>query len=71
MSEVVIFSVGSLFFVATSWATLSFGLTRIAELKRRELEDAGVKIEATESGYTEIYRMNDDYRSADSPSISV
>lgn len=55
MSDAVIFSVGSLFFIATSWATISFGLSRVHELKVQDLRESGREITVTESGLTEIY----------------
>ena len=56
MSDVLIFSVGSVFFVATTWATMSFGLARVHELRRQELAESGVVVEPTEGGYTDIYK---------------
>jgi hypothetical protein len=36
MSEVFIFSLGGLLFIATTWATIAFGLSKIIPLEERE-----------------------------------
>lgn len=59
MSDAAIFSVGSLFFIATSWATISFGLSRVHELKVRDVEAAGSAVKTTGSGLTEVYESPD------------
>lgn len=56
MSEVAIFSFGSVMFIATAWATLAFGLRRISELQAADLRDAGRVPEARDDGLTEIHR---------------
>jgi hypothetical protein len=55
MSEVAIFSFGSVMFIATSWATIAFGLRRIAELQAADLQDSGMVPESRDDGLTEIH----------------
>ena len=56
MSEIAIFAFGGVIFIVTTWATVAFGLRRIHELQRADLEDSP-RIEAVvqETGFTEIY----------------
>ena len=56
MSEIAIFAFGGVIFIVTTWATVAFGLRRIHELQRADLEDSP-RIEAIveETGFTEIY----------------
>ena len=55
MSEVAIFTFGSVMFIATSWATIAFGLRRIAELQAADLESSGRSAEVRSDGLTEIH----------------
>ena len=55
MSEAAIFSVGAVMFIATTWATLSFGLRRMYELQRRDLEASERIGEIRKQGLTEIH----------------
>lgn len=55
MSEVAIFSFGSVMFIATAWATIAFGLRRIAELQAADLENSGRVAEVRDDGLTEIH----------------
>ncbi len=58
MSEVAIFSIGSVMFVATTWATISFGMSRMHELRHRDVEASGGRIQLRESGLTELHSVN-------------
>ena len=55
MSEIAIFSFGSVVFIFTTWATFSFGLKRVGELQARELHNSNLKAVPSESGLTEIH----------------
>lgn len=55
MSEVAIFSFGSVLFVMTTWATFSFGMRRIHELHRRDLVESDRIAEVRTDGLTEIH----------------
>lgn len=55
MSEVAIFTFGSVMFIATAWATIAFGLSRIAELQAADLEGSGRVAESRSDGLTEIH----------------
>ena len=56
MSEIAIFAFGGVIFIVTTWATVAFGLRRIHELQREDLE-ASPRIEEVveETNFTEIY----------------
>lgn len=46
MNEIAIFGVGSILFLATTWATIAFGLVRIHELQVDDLQDSNqVRVE--------------------------
>lgn len=53
MSEVVIFSIGGLLFIATTWATIAFGLTRVISVEREqtavERNEVGLRSSARDS----------------------
>ena len=55
MSEIAIFSFGSVVFILTTWATFSFGLKRAGELQARELRESSLTAVPSESGLTEIH----------------
>jgi hypothetical protein len=55
MSEVAIFSFGSVMFIATAWATIAFGFRRISELQAADLREAGKVAEARDDGLTELH----------------
>ena len=56
MSEVAIFSFGSVMFIATAWATIAFGFRRISELQAADLQEAGRVAEVRDDGLTELHR---------------
>ena len=60
MSEIAIFSFGSVVFILTTWATFSFGLKRMGEVQARELQEANLKAVPSPSGLTEIHVSNRD-----------
>lgn len=55
MSEVAIFSFGSVMFIATAWATIAFGFRRISELQAADLRESGRVAELREDGLTELH----------------
>ncbi len=55
MSEVVIFGFGSVMFIATTWATIAFGVRRMHELQDEELERTGRSARLEEGGLTELH----------------
>lgn len=54
MSEVAIFAFGAVMFIATAWATIAFGLQRIAELQAADLQESGRVAAQRNDGLTEI-----------------
>lgn len=56
MSEAIIFAIGSVLFVLTTGATVTFGLYRSHELQVRDMEESERITEIEERGLTEIYR---------------
>jgi hypothetical protein len=55
MSDLWIFVFGVAVFITTAWATFAFGLARVHELQRQDLE-ASPRIKAVEDqGLTELY----------------
>lgn len=55
MTDVAIFSFGSVLFIATTWATVAFGVRRMHELQDEELERTGRTPQTGESGLTELH----------------
>ena len=56
MSDVGIFIVGALMFIATAWATIAFGLSRFQELQRLDMEAAErTATVRPESSFTEVW----------------
>jgi hypothetical protein len=56
MTEIAIFAFGGVIFIVTTWATVAFGLRRIHELHREDLEDSPRIDEIVkETNFTEIY----------------
>ena len=56
MSELWVFVLGVTVFIATSWATLVFGLRRMYDLHKRDMEASERITEVKDLGLTEIYR---------------
>ena len=54
MSDIAIFGAGSIMFIATTWATIAFGVRRMHELQDEELERTGRAPQA-ESNLTELH----------------
>lgn len=54
MTDLVIFSVGSVFFIATAWATIAFGLARFRELQEEDLAGSDLQVRS-EGKYTEVW----------------
>ena len=55
MSDIAIFGFGSVMFIATTWATIAFGVRRMHELQDEELERTGRSARIEESGLTELH----------------
>lgn len=55
MSEVAIFSFGSVLFIMTTWATFAYGMSRMHELQMRDLADSGRISAVRDEGLTEIH----------------
>ncbi len=55
MSDVAIFGFGSVMFIATTWATIAFGVRRMHELQDEELARTGRSARLEESGLTELH----------------
>ena len=55
MSEVALFSFGSVLFMATTWATLAFGMQRIHQLQMDDLEASDGISEVRTEGLTELH----------------
>lgn len=55
MSEVALFGIGSILFMATTWATLAFGMQRIHQIQVSELEASDSISEVRAGGLTELH----------------
>jgi hypothetical protein len=56
MTEIAIFGFGGVIFIITTWATVAFGLRRVHELQREDLEDSPrIEEVVEETNFTEIY----------------
>ncbi len=56
MSEALIFAVGSIMFIVTTGATVYFGMFRMHELQRIDLEKSPRIVAVDEGQYTDIHR---------------
>lgn len=54
MSDIAIFGAGSVMFIATTWATIAFGVRRMHELQDEELDRTG-RAPVAESNLTELH----------------
>ena len=55
MSEGVIFTIGGILFIATTWATIAFLLSRVNELHRREVLSSSAVERIETDGLVERY----------------
>lgn len=55
MSEVALFGIGSILFMATTWATLAFGMQRIHQIQMNDLEASDRISEVRTEGLTELH----------------
>jgi hypothetical protein len=55
MSEALIFGFGSILFIATTAATLSFGFRRVNELRMEDLAESGRQPITRPDGLTELH----------------
>ena len=60
MSEIALFSFGSILFILTTWATLAFGLRRMHELHVRDMADMDRYPVPNPDGLTEVYVTRDE-----------
>lgn len=56
MTEALIFVIGSVLFVVTAGASVTFGMFRAHELQRKDLEASPRVSEIEETTFTEIHR---------------
>ena len=60
MSDGIIFGIGGVLFIGTTWATIAFFLSRLNEIHRREiLETPGVERIESDT-FTEVYVKSPD-----------
>ena len=52
MSEGLLFAIGSVLFIATAWAAVAFGLSRMHQLRLEQVRDSGLEVEPSETGLT-------------------
>ncbi len=55
MSDALIFAFGSVVFIASSWATLSFGLSRMQELALSDVEQSERFSHVERGTYADVY----------------
>lgn len=55
MSDVAIFAFGGVIFIISTWAVVAFGLSRMHELQREDLDESPRITEVREDGLTEVY----------------
>lgn len=55
MTETFIFGAGSVLFIATTWASVAFGLQRMHQLEAAEVELADRTVVARDDGLTELH----------------
>ena len=56
MTEAVIFIIGSVLFVITAGASVTFGMFRAHELQRQDLDESPRVAEVEETTFTELHR---------------
>ena len=54
MSQGVLFAIGSVLFIATAWAAVAFGLSRMHQLRLEQMRESGLD-EVSASGLTSRY----------------
>jgi hypothetical protein len=59
MSDGVIFGIGGVLFIATTWATIAFLLSRLNELHRREVLDSPTVARIESDTFTDVYVTSD------------
>lgn len=55
MTEIALFGVGSLLFIAVTWASIAFGVHRLHELQTEELEKSDQTVVEQPGGLTEVH----------------
>lgn len=60
MNDVAIFVIGSLLFIATTWATVAFGISRMHELELKDRSESPAISGVEKEGFTEVYRTRSD-----------
>jgi len=55
MTEVAVFGIGSVMFMATTWATFAFGMKRVHQLQMRDLASSDRIAEVRRDNLTELH----------------
>ncbi|CAN5745435.1 hypothetical protein BH23ACT4_BH23ACT4_03340 [soil metagenome] len=55
MSEALIFGIGSVLFIAVTWAAIAFGLQRMHDLEVADLRDSEQRAVPRADGLTELH----------------
>ncbi len=55
MSEGIIFGIGGVLFIGTTWATIAFFLSRLNELHRREILESPEVDRIESDTFTDVY----------------
>jgi hypothetical protein len=56
MSEALIFGIGSVLFIAITWAAVAFGVQRMHELEVADLKDSEQQAVPRDDGLTELHK---------------
>ncbi|MEX1091702.1 MAG: hypothetical protein WEF28_00965 [Acidimicrobiia bacterium] len=55
MSEALIFGIGSVLFIAVTWAAIAFGVQRMHDLEVADLRDSEQRAVSRDDGLTELH----------------
>lgn len=55
MSDIALFAFGGAVFTITTWATIAFGLARVHQLQRADIDHSSGKWDVREGALTEVY----------------
>jgi hypothetical protein len=67
MSDLFVFSFGSIIFIFSTWATLSFGLAKMHELAEKDMNESPRIAEIQKGQFTDVYVTQPLDESAASP----
>lgn len=59
MSEALIFGIGSVLFIAITWAGVAFGVQRMHDLEVADLRDSEQQVVTRDDGLTELHIPED------------